>query len=265
MKKEYIIGGLLCVVLIGVVAYAVFTFLGIQDSDTRQLTQQLPVVPLPLDVVAPEAAQPVKDQLSDQEKAEKLTAPSAKKTEGTSGVRITLKSGRVLLADACTEFGSQLRCDMPGGTVEVQRQDIVSITEVTIVKRSGVEAQPNAGTAAEVDKKDDSGKIAANANPPAQPGNGGVSGRLTPEQIKRLDQINERKAVLQPERERLIKEREQLHQDVKDMGMLYSKEQFTAINKRIAEVEEKISRFNEEVKQLNSEESSIIEAPNKGK
>jgi len=50
--------------------------------------------------------------------------------------------------------------------------------------------------------------------------------------------------MLQPDRERLIKEREQ----------------FDAIKKRIADLEAKINGFNDEVKKLNEEEKAIIDS-----
>ena len=270
MKKEYLVGGILGIVLCGIVAYAVMTFIGIQKSDTsRQLVQQLPAL-VPLDGSAPETRQPAQDQGKSESGISRSDSSDRKekdepKTEGAKGVMITLKNGKVLIADACREFGSQLRCDMPNGEVAIEQQDIESTKEIKIVKRFAAEPQPTTGIPPGTDKKDESGKTTANAKVPTQPGNGRLSGSLTPEQIKRLDQIAERKTILQPERERLMKEREQLHQDVKDMGMIYKQEQFDGITKRIVEVEEKINRFNEEVKQLNAEETSIIEALNKGK
>jgi len=145
-------------------------------------------------------------------------------------------------------------------TVEVERQDIESMKEVKIVKRFAVESQPTAGTVAGTDKKDESVKTAAGANVPAQPGNGRFSDSLTPEQIKRLDQIIERKTGLQPEREKLLKEREQLHDDVGKMGLIWQQEQYDGLKKRIEELEARILGLNDEVKKLNEEESRIFEA-----
>jgi hypothetical protein len=267
MKKEYLIGGVLGIVLCGIVAYAVITFMGMQDSENaQQLVQQLP--PVPLEVIVPKPLQPAKHQLPDQGKDREITPTSGPsdsqktvklKAEGTKGVMITLKSGRVIIADACREFGSQLRCDLPNGAVEVERRDIESIKEIKIMQRFAVEAQPIASTAAGADKKDESGKTAAHANVPAQSGNGRLTSSLTPEQVKRLDQIVERKTILQPEREPLIKEREQLHEDVKNMGMIRKQSQYDDLKKRISDLETKINGFNDEVKRLNEEESRLLD------
>jgi len=60
-------------------------------------------------------------------------------------------------------------------------------------------------------------------------------------------------------RNRLIKEREQLHEDVKNAGVVRTQEQIDAIVKRITDLEARINGFNDEVKRLNDEESKLIE------
>jgi hypothetical protein len=263
MKKEYLVGGILGIVLCGIVAYAVMTFIGIQKSDTsRQLVQQLPAL-VPLDGTAPETRQPAQDQGTSESVISRSDSSERKekdepKTEGAKGVMITLKNGKVLIADACREFGSQLRCDMPNGEVAIEQQDIESTKEIKIVKRFAAEPQPTTGIPPGTDKKDESGKTTANAKVPAGPGNGRLSGSLTPEQIKRLDQIVERKTILQPEREKLMKEREQLHEDVSRMGAIRSQEQYDSLKKKISDLETTITNFNDEVKKLNEEEKTIL-------
>jgi hypothetical protein len=263
MKKEYLVGGILGIVLCGIVAYAVMTFIGIQKSDTsRQLVQQLPAL-VPLDGTVPETRQPAQDQGKSESGISRSDSSDRKekdepKTEGGKGVMITLKNGKVLIADACREFGSQLRCDMPNGEVAIEQQDIESTKEIKIVKRFAAEPQPTTGIPPGTDKKDESGKTATNAKVPTQPGNGRLSGSLTPEQIKRLDQIAERKTILQPERERLMKERQQLHEDVSRMGAIRSQEQYDSLKKKISDLETTITNFNDEVKKLNEEEKTIL-------
>jgi len=268
MKKEYLIGGVLGIVLFGIVAYAAIAFLGIRNSErAQQLVQQLPVQPVPLEVALPETGQPAKVQLPDQGESKKITPASDQsdsrktdelKAEGRTGVMITLKNGKVLIADACREFGSKLRCDMPNGVVEFERQNIESTKEIKIVKRFAAEPQPTTGIAPGTDKKDESGKTAVNAKMPAQRGNGRFSSSLTPEQIKRLHQITERKTILKPEREKLIKEREQLHEDVSRMGTIRSQEQYDSLKKKISDLETTITNFNTEVQKLNEEEKTIL-------
>lgn len=216
MKKEYLIGGLLGIVLCGIVAYAIMAFIDMQGHESaRQLAEQMPP-PVPLEDPAPETQQPAKDLLSVQEKPE-----SSMQASGLPDSR---------------------KADEP---------------------KAAVEAQPAAGTAAETDKKDESGKTAAGT--PAQPEDGNIIKGLTPDQIKRLDEINERKAVLKPERERLIREREQLHEDVRNSGVVRFQEQIDAIARRITDLEARINGFNEEVKKLNEEEKRLIEDVNPAK
>ena len=42
-----------------------------------------------------------------------------------------------------------------------------------------------------------------------------------------------------------------MQQDVKNMGTKYKQEQIDGMNKRILDVDERINKFNEEVKKLN--------------
>jgi len=272
MKKEYLIGGLLGVVLCGLVAYAVMTFIGMEDSETAQQPVLRLPQPLPSEVSPPEIRLRANEERTGQGKAKEATQVQAlsgsqkadeRKTDTLTGVRITLKNGRSIIADSCRDVSGKLLCIVSGGSMQIDRQEIATIRDV---KLQGISSNDQAGEPS--DGKAENGKAEDKASPGAkgaQPNDGKMVRVLTAEQIKRLDHITARKAVLQPERERLIKEREQLHQDAKDMGMIYKQEQFDGIKKRIEDVEEKINRFNEEVKQLNSEENSIIEAQNKRK
>lgn len=101
---------------------------------------------------------------------------------------------------------------------------------------------------------------AATESKVAQPGDGKLVKGLTAEQTARFDQITERKRVLQPEREKFIKEREQLHADVKNVGVVRTQGQIDAIAKRITDLEARINSFNAEVKKLNEEEKAIIDS-----
>ena len=84
-----------------------------------------------------------------------------------------------------------------------------------------------------------------------------------PEAEQRLDQINQRKTELKAEREKLLNEREQLLQDVKDAGVIRLREKLDEMNKRIAELDGKTAKFNEEVNRLKEEEKKIIDLLNK--
>ncbi len=83
---------------------------------------------------------------------------------------------------------------------------------------------------------------------------------MKPEEEERLDQITQRKLVLQQEREKLIKERQQLHDDVKNTEVIRNQAQLDALKNSISDLETRINAFNEEVKKLNEEEQKILDS-----
>ena len=179
-----------------------------------------------------------------------------------SEVKVTLKNGRDIIADSCSESKDKLVCVKMGGTFEVQKKDIKDFRSITIKHAEiGESPVPEPVPVGEVQKEAD--KSTSGTKDPAKPGETVLIRGANPEQEKRLDQINQRKLELKVEREQLSKDREQLNQDVKAMGTIYKQEQFDDITKRISDVEGRVNRFNEEVKKLNEEEASIIEGLNK--
>jgi hypothetical protein len=175
----------------------------------------------------------------------------------SSEMKITLKNGRSIIADDCRQINGKYLCDIAGGTVELDRKEIESMKEVKIERRVVIDRQPDASPEGETGKKGQ-GKDASPMQTPAGEERG-VRG-LSPEQAKQLDQINEKKVAMRAERDRLIKERDQLHQDVKNAGVVRNQEQFDAIKNRISELEKKINGFNDEVNKLNAEEARIFES-----
>jgi hypothetical protein len=165
----------------------------------------------------------------------------------SAGVKVTLKNGRTVYANWCKETGGKLFCDVAGGTFEIDRKDIVGMMDTTSQASEPASLQEPAAAAGEKQPK-----------PVLKQGEVTIVRGLTPEQIKRLDQINERKAVLQPERDKLIKERDQLHEDVKNMGVVRYQSQIDSVKQRIADIEARIIAFNDEVKKLNEEESRLL-------
>lgn len=188
-----------------------------------------------------------------------------------SEVMISLKNGREIIADSCRETKDMLVCEKMGGTFEIGKKDILNSRGITIKHEKMYESPvqepvPLVEGQKGADKSTAGIKdTAVDTKDPAKPGEGVIIRGANPEQEKRLDEINQRKLELRQERDKLGKDREQLQQDAKDMGVIYTQEQFDGINKRITDVEERISRFNEEVKKLNAEEAGIIEGLNKGK
>jgi hypothetical protein len=183
-------------------------------------------------------------------------------TSASAEVRITLKNGRSFIADFCRGTNGKFVCDMQGGTMEIERNDIANIKDVKVQKNMTREEAPEAEAQAE-EKKQPETPAAEKKATPAQNDEGKLIRGLTPEQIKRLDEINERKAVLKPERERLIRERDQLHDDVKNAGVVRTQEQIDAIAKRVTDLEARINGFNDEVKRLNEEENALISGSGK--
>ena len=141
--------------------------------------------------------------------------------------------------------------------MEIDRNDIADIKDVKVQKKMIREEAPEAEAQAEEKKQRETPEAEKKAAP-AQNGEGKPVRGLTPVQIKRLDEINERKAVLKPERERLMRERDQLHEDVKNAGVVRTQEQIDAIAKRVTELEARINGFNDEVRRLNEEENALI-------
>lgn len=206
MKKEYLIGGLLGVVLIGIVVYAVMSVMSLNEGGTgsRQVPQ-------------------VKEQPAAAPQSADISRPAV--------------------------------VQQPVGQDDV-RQGTSSFTDnsaAAVSEKKQINETPSPAGGPSDGKAETEAKV-------AQSGEGKLVKGLTAEQTARLDQITERKGVLQPERDKLIKEREQLHADVKNAGVIRTKGQLDAITTRITDLEARINSFNAEVKKLNEEEKAIIDS-----
>lgn len=208
MKKEYLIGGLLGVVLVGIVVYAVMSVMSLNEGGTGSLQ-----------------IQEVKEQ----------TAAAPQSTDISRPAVVQQPVGQ-----------DDVRQDMSGSSSADNSN--AAVTE----KKSINETPSPAGEPSD-------GRAAAEATG-AQPGDSKLVKGLSAEQASRLDQITERKSVLQPERDKLIREREQLHADVKNAGVIRTRGQLNAITTRITELEARINGFNAEVKKLNEEEKAILDS-----
>ena len=183
-----------------------------------------------------------------------------------AAVKVTLKNGRSFIADFCRGVNGKMVCDMQGGTTEIPRKDIAGIREVSVQIKSPEEeeAAPEPEAAAE-EKKTSEGQGEEKKEVSGQPREGRFVTGLTLEQTKRLDVISARKAVLKPQREKLIREREQIHEDVKNAGVVRTQEQIDAIADRVIDLEGRINSFNKEIQQLNDEEDALIAESRKKK
>lgn len=174
-----------------------------------------------------------------------------------SEVKISLKNGRDIIADSCSDSKDSLVCEKLGGTFEIEKKDILEYRGITIKHEQMDESPvPEPVSGGEVQKEAD--KSTSGTKDSAKPGEGVLIKGSNPELEKRLDEITQRKLELKQERDKLARDREQLEQDAKNMGTIYTQEQFDGIKKRISDVEGRINRFNEEVKKLNEEEEKII-------
>jgi len=178
-------------------------------------------------------------------------------TSASAEVRITLKNGRSFTADFCRDTNGKFVCEMSGGTMEIDRHDIADIKDVKVQKKMSREEAPEAEAQAEEKKQPETPEAEKKAAP-AQNGEGKLIRGLTPEQTKTIDQINEKKTAMRVERDSLIKDRDQLYEDVKNAGVVRNQEQIDEIKKRIADLERRINDFNEAVKKLNAEEERIL-------
>jgi hypothetical protein len=182
-----------------------------------------------------------------------------------SEVKISLRNGREIIADRCGDSNGKLICEKLGGSFEIEKKDVLDIKGITI-KRESITEGPSPQTGPEPEVQQGAQEKAAEEEKASGKSGGEAFVRgVNPELEKRLDRIDQRKLELREEREKLSGEREQLHKDVKEMGVVYSQEQLDSINKRNADIEGRIARFNVEIKRLNEEESSIMEELKKKK
>lgn len=176
-----------------------------------------------------------------------------------SEVVISLKNGREIIAESCGETKGSLVCQKMGGSFEIDKKDVLTVKGIAIghasssqvseeIKGQGPESGEKETFKSEEDLKGDE----------KQP-NGDLVKGLKPDEEKRLGQINMKKIEYQAERQRLINDRQQLQEDLKNTGLI-SKAELDALNKRIADLETRLNTFNEEVRKLNEEGRKILES-----
>ncbi len=172
-----------------------------------------------------------------------------------AGVKIELKNGRTIIADSCEDTGASLACSKMGGTFDIEKKDIEKIREVSggstddEVAPDGTDATQETGQG----KKEPDGRDNGDRTKGA-PAGAGVTG-----DAGRLEEIKKRKLEMAPERERLLKERQELQEDMKKAPDWMPVNQYEELQKRNAELDEKIKKFNEEVGGLDRQEKNIID------
>ncbi|MHC4890523.1 MAG: hypothetical protein ACYTEO_13785 [Planctomycetota bacterium] len=189
-----------------------------------------------------------------------LIIPFILPSAALSKMKIVLKNGRSIIAESCRHSNGRLLCSKMGGSFYIEKKDILDIKEITVEQKdisvSSGEVSGTGTDAAEEKKEDSDIKQKALS----EPQRGVLVRGKDPVAEKRLDEINQRKQELMTGRDRLIQETEQLNKKIIDTGEVKTEEESAVMTKQINEIEEKINRFNSEVKALREEENSILEA-----
>jgi hypothetical protein len=170
-----------------------------------------------------------------------------------SDVKVTLTNGREIVADTCEDEGGQLVCTKMGGTFNIEKKDVGSIRQIKSRGSETPSAEPASPPPTEPEKKTD------DAPGDNRPDKEGLSAGAEAGAMKRLEEIMQRKRELSSGREMLLKEREQLVEDLKKAPDWMPTDKYADMNKRNDELTEKIKLFNEEAGRLNEEEKRIVE------
>jgi len=169
-------------------------------------------------------------------------------------VRISLRNGRNITAEACQWQGSTLTCTKMGGNFTIDKKDVAGIKETGGGSEDGAQEPSVTETPAEGGSSGETGGVEAE------------DGKTSSETEKEgstaageLPGIRQRKGELLAEREKLVKERGQLQNDIKNSPDWMAPERFEELQRKSRGLDERISRFNEEVKILNEKEKKITE------
>jgi hypothetical protein len=165
-----------------------------------------------------------------------------------SGVKIELRNGGNITADSCSESGTSLLCYKMGGSFSIDRRDIASMKTT-----EGSVADEDAGPSPEAAAKSVTKEDAENSRKASTDD----AGAAQKPPAGRLEEIGKRKSELVNERENLVRERLRLQEDTKKAPDWMLPERYDELNKRNADIDARIKRFNEEVKELNDEEKKI--------
>jgi len=180
-------------------------------------------------------------------------------------VEILLDNGKSIIADICREANGKLICDKMGGTFELDKEDILDYKEITIERSTYSGSRTETQEPEVSEEKKETAKETPDIKAAPIPAEGVLVKDLSPEAAKRLDEIEKRKRELATDREGLMKEREELREEIKNAGVMKRGEKFNALQKRIYDLDEKLNRFNEEVNKLNEEENEISKGSGKTK
>jgi hypothetical protein len=173
-----------------------------------------------------------------------------------SEVKVTLKNGRDIIADSCTDSEGGLTCEKGSGTFRIDKKDVLDMKTITIERRRTVEEAAPVATSSD-EKKDEPKDVVTGKVDEKAPAKAPVG-----EQEKRLAEITAKRAAYEAEREALMKEREQLREEVKAAGILSTNGQYQYYDQKLKDMEGRIKAFNDKVNKLN-EEIGIDNGPQK--
>jgi len=178
-----------------------------------------------------------------------------------SEVKITLKNGREIIADRCKDSEGKLTCETSDGTFRIDRKDVLNMKNITIERPEPVEEA--APAVASPDENKDEPRAAETGQAGQKTAAKAPAGGPAGEQDKRLAEIMAKRAEYEAEREALMKERQQLHDDVKAAGVISANGPFQDFQKRLKDLDVRIKAFNDKVNKLNEEISGIRGGPAK--
>ena len=172
-----------------------------------------------------------------------------------AGVKIELKNGRTITADSCEDAGGVFTCSKMGGTFDIEKKDIVKISEISGGSEDydAVPEGPDTLQQTDQEKKDGAKKDDGDQMREV-PGGGGA-----PNADSRAADRRRRRAELSAEYGTLMKEREQLQEDLKKAPDWLPVNRYQDLQKRNAELNVKIRKYTEEVDRLNREEKNIVD------
>lgn len=162
-------------------------------------------------------------------------------------VQINLRNEASIIADECREETDRLVCFKMGGTFEIEKKDVLSMKNISVGRSRvpdarGSDAPAEGESGPSVKAGDKAGDVqpagkAPDAVPPAEPS----------------DPLAQKRQSLQAEREGLLRERQQIQDEIKNAPDWMSEKQFNELNRRNAELDARIKRFNEEARRLSEQ------------
>jgi uncharacterized protein (DUF3084 family) len=156
--------------------------------------------------------------------------------------KIILKNGREFIVEDYKEIGGKIKFYREGGEIELDKSIIKGIKKTKAVKRTE-ESLPAETTTDTTPEKPAAEK---SAQPQKQ------------EIDSKLKEVAGKKAQLRAEGEKLMDDKKKLEADIKKEGKVLHIREEREYKRRLTELEEKIKKFNEEIKSADKEEELLL-------